>query len=100
LSRARSSSLIEEHQSALTRHKKLSEYESIKQDLALLNELGDLAPASSTSERRRELMENALDALRQGGIEKRLISAPEASRTGSDDGNMDEQGSQGGQQPI
>lgn len=71
---------------------KLSEYESIKQDLALLNELGDLAPASSTSERRRELMENALDALRRGGIEKRLISAPEASRAGSDDGNMDEQG--------
>ena len=92
----RSSSLIEEHQSALLKHQKLSEYESIKQDLALLNELdtaGDAPPSSA--ERRKELMLSALDAMKRGGIEKRLTTAPEASRAPSDDGSADEQGGQG-----
>eukprot|EP00043_Microstomoeca_roanoka_P017032 m.176491 g.176491 ORF g.176491 m.176491 type:complete len:1590 (+) comp16562_c0_seq2:385-5154(+) len=76
--RPRSSSLIVEHQQTLSRHQHMAEFESIKQDLALLEELGcvpDIAvDHNARTKRQTELANKVLDAWQSKDLKQRLTA--------------------------
>eukprot|EP00045_Choanoeca_perplexa_P018382 m.289980 g.289980 ORF g.289980 m.289980 type:complete len:1632 (+) comp17802_c1_seq4:222-5117(+) len=82
--RPRSGSLVEQHQQQMALHTNLGEYEAIKQDLALLEEL-DRAPRlrHMDEQRRQHLMTKYLKLWQQKPLVDRLSQAPEASRSES-----------------
>eukprot|EP00730_Choanoeca_flexa_P007329 TRINITY_DN12314_c0_g1_i1.p1 TRINITY_DN12314_c0_g1~~TRINITY_DN12314_c0_g1_i1.p1 ORF type:complete len:1647 (+),score=500.84 TRINITY_DN12314_c0_g1_i1:66-5006(+) len=82
--RPRSGSLVEEHQEQMTQHTVLGDYEAIKQDLALLEELDRAPKLRHMDDQRRQYLLKKYTALWQAKpLVERLTQAPEASRSES-----------------